>query len=374
MKFESGGDKMLYWIWLSSLTRISPKKCKQLIDYFGNPENIWNAKEKELKILPFITKTNYEELIDPKKKLNSEKIFNTVNRLGIKIITIKDSNYPAFLKNIYDPPVVLYVRGSIIADENYVAVVGSRKATPYGLRTAEDISCKLTKYGITVVSGMARGIDSSVHKGAVKYGGRTVAVLGCGVDISYPAENESLMEKIISSGAVISEFVPGTPPLSRNFPLRNRIISGMSLGVVVIEAGERSGSLITAELALEQGREVFAVPGNINSSNSLGTNKLIKDGAKMVTSVDDILEEIRIFINVDNNYYVSNKVDDKLNFFGLDSDEKKIVKCLMHEPMHIDSLAHMCGLSSQAINALLLMMELKGIIEQMPGKIFMLKN
>jgi DNA processing protein len=365
---------MIYWVWLSSLTRVSPKKCKKLIDYFGDPESIWNAKQEELKSLSFITRTNFEELVDIKKKQNCEKILNTINRLGIKVITIKDEIYPSFLKNIYDPPTVLYMRGSIDECEKFIAVVGSRNATSYGRRAAENISSDLSRYGITVASGMARGIDSYAHRGALKFGGRTVAVLGCGVDIVYPPENETLMEKIISSGAVISEFAPGTLPIPRNFPLRNRIISGMSLGVVVVEAGEKSGSLITVDQALEQGREVFAVPGNINSINSSGTNKLIKDGAKIITSVDDILEEIRIFLNTDNNYCVSNKIDDRYIFFGLDSDEKKIVECLMREPMHIDLLAQTCGLSSQAASALLVMMELKGVVEQTPGKIFTLRN
>jgi len=364
---------MRYWVWLSSMTKISPKRKNQLVEYFGDAEGIWSAPESELKSLPFITAAGFGELVDARKKDESEKILRKVQDRGIRLVTIKDRHYPSNLKNIYDPPVVLYVKGSLSGDENYVSVVGSRKATDYGLKTAENISSELSRLGITVVSGLARGIDSRAHIGALKLGGRTVAVLGCGVDVVYPSENERLMEKIIDCGAVISEYVPGVPPMARNFPARNRIISGMSLGVVVIEAGKGSGSLITADFALEQGREVFAVPGNINSPNSSGTNRLIKDGAKIVTSVDDILEELKLFLKADAEKSPGPKTGNEFLFRGLDSDERKVVECLFHGPLHIDFLAQKCGLSAQMTSSLLIMMELKGIIEQMPGKIFRLK-
>lgn len=367
-------EKIRYWVWLSSLTKVSPKKCNQLLEYFCDPENIWNAPEMELKKLPFITQSNFEELVDVKKKDDAELILRNVCDCGIKLVTIQDESYPMYLKNIYDPPVVLYVKGSIKARDNYVAVVGSRKATSYGMKMAEDISFELSRFGITVVSGMARGIDSYAHDGALRCGGRTVAVLGCGVDVVYPSENEKLMEKIINSGAVISEYVPGMQPLAHNFPARNRIISGISLGVAVIEASDKSGSLITANFALEQGREVFAVPGNVNSINSSGTNRLIKDGAKMVTGIEDILEELKLFVSVNNNNCFNHKKNIRFLFYGLDLEEKKIAECLISEPLHIDSLAQKCGLGIQAISSILTMMELKGIIEQAPGKIFRLKE
>jgi DNA processing protein len=266
------------------------------------------------------------------------------------------------------------MKGNIEKDEKFLAIVGSRRASSYGIRMAQTIATELSKYGITVVSGMARGVDSYAHRGAIDAGGRTIAVLGCGLDIVYPSENKKLMENIISSGACISEYLPGTTPIPGNFPARNRIISGISLGVIVIEAGERSGSLITANFALEQGREVFALPGNVNNYNSTGTNKLIKEGAKMVTGIDDILEEINIsFTEEKVKDFFSQRFKGGELLKGLDDDEKKVAECLKLEPLHIDVIARKTGLSIALINSILIMLELKGVVEQLPGKIFKLK-
>ena len=287
---------------------------------------------------------------------------------------MEDELYPAYLKNIYDPPLVLYMKGTIQEEEKYLAVVGSRRATSYGLDMAKKISRELAECGITVVSGMARGVDSFAHMGALEVKGRTIAVLGCGLDIVYPYENKKLMENIIESGACLSEYLPGTTPVPGNFPARNRIISGISLGVVVIEAGERSGSLITANFALEQGREVFALPGNVNSIKSTGTNKLIKEGAKIVTGIDDILEELNIYFIEENTKVSFNKnLQDERILRGLDNDEKKVVECLKLESMHIDNIARKTGFGIQLVNSILVMLELKGVVEQLPGKIFKLK-
>jgi DNA processing protein len=224
-------------------------------------------------------------------------------------LSLSSSDYPEYLKEIFDPPTVLYYFGDVKPDDVCMGIVGSRKSSEYGKNTAKSFASKLSQNGFAVVSGMARGIDTKAHEGALESEGKTYAIIGSGLDIVYPPENKKLMQKIIDNGAVISEFPPGTKPNPYNFPIRNRIISGMSLGVIVVEAGLRSGSLITANLALEQGRDVFAVPGNINRIINKGSNKLIKEGAKLVENIDDILEEYKTFINLDksNNIKKNNK-------------------------------------------------------------------
>lgn len=368
-------DELKYWVWLNSLHGISPKKRLQLVQHFGDPRNVWSACEEELRILPFLSPGNIVHLLDKNIKKDSEKHLENIHKFGINLITIYDELYPEYLRKIYDPPIVLYIKGTIRRDELAVAVVGSRKATYYGLRMAEDIAYELARNGITVVSGMARGIDSYAHNGALRTGARTIAVLGCGLDIVYPRENKELMEKIIGSGAVISEYVPGVEPSAYNFPARNRIISGFSMGVVVIEAGEHSGSLITANFALDQGREVFAVPGNANSLNSVGTNKLIKDGAKLVTGIEDILEEL-FFLSKVKRKVPGKSWEKPMNplYESLCGEEKVIAGCLALEPLHIDILAQKSGISIQLVSATLVSLELKGIVEQMPGKMFRLKE
>ncbi len=252
-------------------------------------------------------------------------------------------------------------------------MVGSRKASVYGKKVAETLSNELAQCGITVVSGMARGIDSFAHKGALKAGKRTIAVLGCGVDIVYPKENSELMGYIIKHGAVISEYYPGVRPIPAYFPLRNRIISGLSLGTVVIEAGEKSGSLITANLALEHGREVFAVPGNIDQPLSKGTNSLIKQGAKLVGSVDDILEEISNQIsiinvelcNTNNNFKCIKDFEDHLS-----EEQKIIIRTMATMPLHIDEICAKTGFGVQKLNAVLTLLEIEGWIQQLPGQRF----
>ena len=298
-----------------------------------------------------------------------------MHKLKINCITLHDEQYPELLKNIYDPPSVLYCKGTIKKREKALAVVGSRSATSYGLSMAEKISYELSGFGFSIISGMARGIDTYAHKGALEAGGRTVAILGCGPDMVYPVENLSLMRQIENSGAVISEYLPGIAPLSCNFPARNRVISGISLGVIVVEAGKKSGSLITASFALEQGREVFAVPGNADSPNSQGTNRLIREGAKIVTGIEDILEELQLFDLKKNAKKPRLKMKDckQMIIEGLCGDERKIAECLGAKTLHVDEIVRRSGLSAQIVSSMLIMMELKGVVEQSPGKIFSLK-
>ncbi|RCX15504.1 DNA processing protein [Anaerobacterium chartisolvens] len=363
-----------YWIWLSSIPNIGPRRCSQMLERFGGPEEIWNMREADLKAARFLSAYTVENLLNPKYRNDAERLMDAMYRHGIKAIAVNNPSYPYYLKNIYNPPIVLYVRGRLNKDQKAVAVVGSRRASPYGMKMAEEIAYELSRLGIAVISGMARGIDTMAHRGCLKAGGTTIAVMGCGLDRAYPAENRELMESIAVSGAAVSEYPPGIPPLPQNFPARNRIISGISQGVVVIEAGGRSGSLITADFALEQGREVFAVPGNVDRVNSTGANKLIKDGAKMVTCVEDILEELdinRMASKIDKaaagNFICDSRFD------GLEGDEKEIVRCLEGNALHIDRISLKSGLGIQDVNSLLLMLELKGIIEQAPGRIYRLR-
>ena len=358
-----------YWIWFSSLVKINTRKRYDLLEYYKDPAFIWNSSEEELRKLPIIDNADVGYIINKQLRNDTHKHYDVLVAADVNIITMHDGLYPEELKNIYDPPTVLYVRGSLMRGEARVAVVGSRRATPYGLETAEKLSAGLSGNGVTIISGMARGIDSKAHNGALAVDGRTIAILGCGLDVVYPSENKELMKRICKNGAVVSEYLPGTPPIAFNFPVRNRIISGMSLGVVVIEANDKSGSLITANYALEQGKEVFAVPGNIDSENSTGTNKLIRDGAKIVLELGDILDELKISRSANNSFC---KKSVKINTSTLDADEKSIVKELEQGPVHIDTIARACNLSIHSTGSILVMLEMKGFVEQLPGKSYKL--
>ena len=297
----------------------------------------------------------------------------------IRKITIKDAEYPENLKNIYDPPKMLYVNGALIPEDKLaVALVGSRRASIYGLETCERLAYELASRGVTVVSGMARGIDASAHRGALKAKGRTIAVMGSGHSHIYPAENKKLYEEIVKSGAVVTEFEDDAPPLPGNFPRRNRIISGLSLGVVVVEAAKNSGALITAGLALEQGRDVFAVPGKISSMTSSGANELIKDGAKIVLSVDDILEELSGFEReAISRREVKAKADGAITrmtkayiYNSLTDDERKVYKALSDEPVYMDEVLAKSNLEPAKAYKVILGLELKKLIKELPGKQF----
>lgn len=254
-----------YWIWLTSLEGLSSKKALNLLETYRNPEVIYGLSESELQNTRGLTEKNVKELLNSNKRERVGSIYELLVRYNIKMVNIFEENYPQKLKNIYDPPIALYYRGNLDSDSFSIAVVGSRRTTGYGANTARKLSYDLAMRGVTIVSGLARGIDSIAHKGCLDAGGKTIAVLGSGLDNIYPPENAGLFKDIIDSGGLaLSEYPPGMPPLQHNFPARNRIISGISGGVVVIEAAKRSGSLITAGCALEQGREVFAVPGNID--------------------------------------------------------------------------------------------------------------
>ena len=286
-------DNEKYWIWLSRIEGLGCIRKKKLLDMFKTPEAIWNLKFEDIMSINGFGEKIANEILKKEYKANLNKYLDYMKKYNIHIISIYDKEYPNKLRNIYDVPVTLYVKGNVsILNEESIAIVGCRDCSNYGKEVARKISYDLASFNINIISGMAKGIDSYAHIGCLEKKGKTIAVLGSGLDRIYPKENEALYNKIISSGgAIVSEYVIGTKIDKINFPARNRIISGLSDGVVVVEAKQKSGTLITVDFALEQGKNVFVVPGNITSKNSEGTNDLIKQGAKCITSAQDVLEE-----------------------------------------------------------------------------------
>jgi len=282
-----------YWIWLSRIEGLNPKFSNDLLEKYNNPKTIWNKTREEL-LEDGIKEKNINEITNSNYRKNLDKYLKYMNQNNIEIITIKDKYYPDKLKVIYDPPVVLYVKGNKkILNEISVAIVGCRSCTTYGQNISKKLAYNLSLNNINVISGLARGIDSFAHKGSLVAKGKTIAVVGCGLDRVYPEENTGLFNEIIkNNGVIVSEYIVGTKPIAKNFPRRNRIISSLSNGVIVVEAREKSGALITVDFALEQGKNIYAIPGNIDNPNAYGTNNLIKQGAKVLTSIQDILEDL----------------------------------------------------------------------------------
>lgn len=355
---------LLHLLALTSIDDVGPVRIKRLINIFGSPEDVLKRSYNDLLSIDGIGAIVAKKISSFQKWGEVEKRIEECASRGIKIIKYDDPFYNASLKEIPDSPLVYYLKGEINEDDNLaVAVVGPRKPTEYGVRVAEMIAGDLAGSGMTIVSGMARGIDTVSHRASLKRDGRTIAVLGSGLDIPYPPENAGLMKRIEENGSVISEYPLGTMPDGGNFPRRNRIISGLSLGVLVIEAAADSGTLITARLALEQGREVFAVPGMITSSRSSGTNHLIKDGARLVQSARDIIEELAPQLRG----YLKAKRELRVE---LTVDERTVVEGLSSEPAHIDSLARQIKMPAQQVLSLLTGLELKGVVKQAKGKKF----
>ncbi len=358
------------WIALNLIEGLGYLRIRNLLKKFREPKKVFSASLSELLAVPGIS-----NIIAGKIKRFSipswERELKLIAESGISVLTIEDKNYPSNLKLIYDPPPVLYVQGNLEQkDRLAIAIVGTRRCSYYGRKTADALSYELTNRGFTVVSGMARGIDTASHKAALKAGGRTIAVLGSGLMRIYPRENGELATKISKSAAVISEFPLLTAPERRNFPRRNRIISGLSLGVVVIEAPNRSGALITADFALEQGREVFALPGNIDQPTSSGTLRLIKQGAKLVTGADDVIEELGSLITLlPKKKEAKGK---KVISDNLQGEEKDLYHLLTNSPRHIDEITENSGLSASTTAGLLMKLELKGLVKQLPGKLYVL--
>lgn len=350
----------LYTLWLSSIPGVGNKSCLNLIRYFGSAENVYHCSYTELAESGVVREQIARSISEQRNLESADNYLKYMKENGIKVYTIHENEYPENLKNIYDPPTVLYVKGDIKTEDSLaVGIVGSRKASEYGLKAAERIAFRLAELGITVVSGMALGIDSAAHRGALAAEGRTFAIFGCGLKYIYPMSNYRLSREIQKSGALISEYPFDTEVFAPQFPARNRIISGMSLGVIVVEAGEKSGSLITADFALEQGRDVFAVPGNISSPNSKGTNELIKNGAKLVSKIEDIIEELNLNIICKENNTGNNNV-----ILDINSDESRILAFLKNRSGDKDEIAAGTGLQPGKVMAAVTKLELKGLIEQ----------
>ena len=358
-------EPLKYWLGFNLVKGIGPAKLKSLLDFFSSPESAWFATELELQRLGF-DKRAIRNLLQARADIDLDRELARVHAANIDILTWESPTYPTYLREIPNAPPVLYVQGEIKeVDQFAVAIVGTRRLTSYGRQVTRDLVAGLVRNHVTVVSGLARGIDAVAHKTAVELGGRTIAVLGSGLDCIYPAENRQLARDIVNgSGAVISEYALGVKPEAKNFPPRNRIISGLSFGVVVVEAGERSGALITTNFALEQDREVFAVPGNITSPASKGPNKLIQQGAKLVTKVEDILEELNL----------SRVVEKTAVQLALPetAEEVAIYTNLSTQAVHIDELCRSTGLSTGLVSSTLTLMELKGLVQQVGGMNYVL--
>ena len=354
-----------YLLALHSIDGLGPIRLKAILEYFKDPKLAWEVKGEELLKLG-IFKNTVDLLVETRKKLEPESYAKKIAETGIKWTTIFDEAYPKLLREIYDPPMVLYYKGDLeSADKKAIAVVGTRKMTGYGKVVTDQFTKGLVGAGLTIVSGLARGVDSQAHLTTVSEDGRTIAVLGGGLNNIFPPENRGLAAKIASDfGAVISEFPPNYPSLPGNFPARNRIISGLSLAVLVIEATENSGSLITARLALEQGREVFAVPGPITSDLSKGPIDLIREGARAVFSPEEILEELGL-TNRSNWTGGSDRINKDLS-----EEEKKVLEVLENETRHIDEIGRELKFSAPKISALLLKMEISGLVQSMGAGIY----
>jgi len=355
-----------YWLALNKIPNLGPITIKKLWDHYGSIDKVWNASESDLVTIEGLNKKAVRSFLANRDNVNLDDELQVANDNNVDVLTLDDNNYPDLLKNIYDPPPVLYVKGQAISqNEKTIAIVGTRRASHYGKEIAKKLAYELSSLGFTIVSGMALGIDTLAHRGALDAKGKTVAALGCGVDIVYPPSNRELAQEIVSSGALVSEFPMGTGIEKGNFPRRNRIISGLSLGTIVVEGHYDSGAMITAKQALDQGREVFAVPGNVELNQSKGPHWLIKNGAKLVERVEDILDELNMMMP-------KKMTNEGRNYLNLTEDEQKIVKALSLEPKYIDTISVETGLPTPQVSSLLLMLEVKKIVRQLPGKIFVL--
>ncbi|MEW6287496.1 MAG: DNA-processing protein DprA [Chloroflexota bacterium] len=352
-------DEKKYWVGFNLIKGVGAVRLQGLVAYFGDLESAWAASPAELAAAGLGSKL-IERVVQARTNVDLDKVWERIEKQGIKILTWQDEAYPQRLKEIDQPPPVLYLRGEYLPDDLFaVAIVGTRRVTPYGRQITEELSAFLASRGITVVSGLARGVDALAHQMALKAGGRTLAVLGSGVDKIYPPEHRALAEQIMEHGALLSDYAPGTPPDASNFPPRNRIISGLSLAVVVVEAGETSGALITAEFAAEQGREVFAVPGSILAPQSKGTNKLIQNGALPLLSVNDLMQAL------DLTRVGEQKAARKI--MPGDPTEAQLLNVIGSEPLHVDEIRNQSGLPIEKVSATLALMELKGMVRQVGG-------
>ena len=390
-----------FWLWLVNLPRIYSSKINKLLDRFGSVEHIYRAEEKEYYGIDGIGKTEIASLLN-KDLSKAKEIQDKVEKLGAYILCYDDAEYPAMLRESFDPPYVLYVLGERLDWSSMlpVSVVGSRENSEYGMHMTQEICYELAQHGVTVVSGMARGIDSVAHRSALRAGAKTIAFLGCGIDVVYPPENADLMKAIAENGAVMTEFAPGTPPYGKNFPVRNRLIAGFSRGLLVVEAKRKSGTWSTANWALENGKDIFAVPGDCRNENSKGCHFLIKSGAKLTECAEDILEEYYYDLSRMGRIEIGEPVVvekaaapvrrrkpaveappepvkmkpelDDARFDHLDEGQKKIIALLIQRDAHIDEICRKASLSASEAGAALTLMELEGLVAALAGKMYTL--
>ena len=346
-----------YWLGFSLVPGIGPKRLLLLARSFGDLGSAWHASELQLRGAHLDSETT-ANLLRTRAQIDLSAELAKIDRAGARLLTPEDDDYPALLKTSADPPLALYVKGTLTAqDDRALAIVGTRRATRYGRDSAAFFARELTRQGVTIVSGLAHGIDAAAHRGALDAGGRTLAVLGCGIDRVYPADHAELARQISQHGALISEFPMGSKPEARHFPRRNRVISGISLGVLVAEAPDKSGALITADYAAEQGREVFAVPGSIFNAVANGTNRLLQDGAKLVMSVEDILDELNIAYHKVEARTLTRQIA------PTGQRERALLKFLHLEPLHIDELVRRSGFPTADVMSTLTLLELQGYVE-----------
>jgi DNA processing protein len=346
-----------YWVGLNLVKGIGSVRFKALVETFGSPEAAWNAPSQAWRDTGLSQKI-VDSFQRVRKGVSLEQMWDRIQALGAQVLTWDDDAYPRRLKQIDQPPPVLYVRGSLTPEDEWaVAIVGTRRVTAYGRQVTEEMATVLAQNGVTIVSGLARGVDSISHQAAINTGGRTLAVLGNGVDQIYPPENRRLADQIMLHGALVSDYPLGTQPDGINFPPRNRIISGLSIAVIIVEAGETSGALITASFAAEQGRDVFAVPGNINAPQSKGTNRLIRDGAQPLLSPQDVLEALNLTMVTEHRAVA----------LPTDPVEARLYQLLSQEPKHVDEIRSQANMPIEAVTATLTMMELKGMVRQVGG-------
>jgi DNA processing protein len=348
-----------FYVGFNHVKGVGAVRLKALIEFFGDLTMAWNAPADALRAAGLPQKV-VEQALKTRQELDPEKLLEKIEKKGIQVLTWEDAIYPRRLKEIDQPPPVLYVRGEIkLEDEWSTAVVGTRRVTVYGRQVTEELASYLAHNGVTVVSGLARGVDGLAHDAAIKAGGRTLAVLGCGVDIIYPPEHRKLAEQVMANGALLSDYAPGTPPDGVNFPPRNRIISGLSAATVVVEAGETSGALITAKFAVDQGRDVFAIPGGIHAPQSIGANKLISDGARPLLRWADLLETLQM--EQVREHIAARRT------LPMDEMETALSKVISSEPIHIDNICNQTGMAIEKVSATLVLMELKGMVRQVGG-------
>ncbi|NCO32949.1 MAG: DNA protecting protein DprA [Armatimonadetes bacterium CG2_30_59_28] len=357
------------WLQFNKLN-LSPRKQRALLLRFGSPAEVLRAPQSDLLRVEGVTRENVDAIREVAAKTDWNNELSLMEKLGIRMVTWDDSSYPQQLKEIHDPPPLLFVRGELKSDEfRSVAIVGTRRASTYARIISERLAADLSRYGVTVVSGLALGVDTEAHRGALRAGGRTIAVCGCGLEANYPAANSKLREEIVTRGALLSELPFGTTPEKWHFPARNRIISGLSLGVVVVEAPDASGALITADCALEQGREVFAVPGNVTLNNNRGGHRLLKEGATLVEDANDILRALGLEEEQTSlNFGEEKEPQEAAN---LSPNETAVLRGLGREEKHVDDITRAVKLTPAEVNASLMMLEMKGYARRLPGNMFM---